>query len=308
MADGGIRRRRVRWFEAARAVVQQTVRDDVPGLAAELAFRFFLAMFPFAIFLTALGAFIATELAIPDPSQRAVQLLGDLLPAEATTLVQRQLQQVVDSQNAGLLSIGALAAVFFATGGTNAIIKAMNRAYGVRERRPLWRRYILAIVLTLFAGASVVTAFVLWVPLRILIPEILEALGLGAVATVVANVILAVLALALVVTAASVIYRVAPNIKLPMRSVLPGAVLFAIGWLITTLGFGFYVSNFGNYANTYGALAGVAIVLLWFYFSSLILLVAAEVNEVIHEMSDPQDVDRRRRESEAETDREATTV
>jgi membrane protein len=308
MPDGRSRRRRVRCFEAARAVVNQTVRDDVPGLAAELAFRFFLALFPFAIFLAALGAFVASLLAIPDPSQRAVQLLGDLLPAEAATLVQRQLQLVIDRQNPGLLSIGALAALFFATGGTNAIIKAMNRAYGVGERRPIWRRYVLAITLTIFAGASIMAAFLLLVPLRMVVPQILADLGLGAVATAAVNVIIAALALVLVVTAASVIYRVAPNIKLPPRSVLPGAVLFAVIWLITTLGFGFYVSNFGDYANTYGALAGVAIVLIWFYVSSLILLVAAEVNEVIHEMADPEDVARRRHDATTDPEQRPTTV
>jgi membrane protein len=146
------------------------------------------------------------------------------------------------------------------------------------------------------------------VPLRMVVPQILADLGLGAVATAAVNVIIAALALVLVVTAASVIYRVAPNIKLPPRSVLPGAVLFAVTWLITTLGFGFYVSNFGDYANTYGALAGVAIVLIWFYVSSLILLVAAEVNEVIHEMVDPEDVAQRRHDAATDPEQRPTTV
>jgi membrane protein len=306
--DDEPRSRPIRWLDAGRNVARQSMRDDVLGLGAELAYRFFLAIFPFAIFLTALGGFIADQLAIEDPSQRAVELLGDALPQEAASLVQGQLQQVIENQNAGLLSFSALAALFFATGGTNAIIKAMNRAYGVEEGRPIWKRYILAILLTLFAGASIVLAFVLFVPLRILLPNLLDGLELGEVGTLAANGVIVVLALALVVAAAAVIYRVTPNIKLPMRSVLPGAVIFAVVWLLATLGFSFYVANFGNYANTYGALAGVAIMLIWFYVSSLVLLVSAEVNEVIHEMSDPEDMKARQRESREETAKKKDAV
>lgn len=283
------------------------MRDDVLGLAAELAYRFFLALFPFTIFMTALGGFLAQQLQVQNPADQVVQLLGDLLPPEAAALVQAELERVIANQNAGLLSLGALLALFFATGGTKAIMKALNRAYGVEEGRAIWRRYVVAIALTLVAGGGILLAFVLFVPVRLIARHLAAAVGMGDFTGVIVDVLAALGALLLLVVAASIVYRIAPNIRLPLRAVLPGAVLFALLWLAVTFGFGFYVSNFGNYANTYGALAGVAITLIWFYVSGLILLVSAEVNEVIHEMTQPEDVERRRQESarQSEGDRES---
>jgi membrane protein len=282
-----------------RRTISQSLRDDVLGLSAELAYRFFLAIFPFGIFLAALGGFVADWLDIENPAQRAVDLLGGVLPEEAAGLVQSELQSVIDRQSAGLLSLGAVLALFFATGGTNAIIKAMNRAYSVKERRSFIGRYAMAVTLTIVAGAAIVSAFVLLVPVRLLARPLAEALGMGQAVGLVTQLMAGLGALVLVVAAATIVYRVAPNIRLPLRAVLPGAVLFAIGWLVATLGFAFYVGNFADYANTYGALAGVAITLIWFYASALILLVCAEVNEVLHELHEPADVERRRREANA---------
>ncbi len=293
---------RLAW-PALKRVVRQSMRDDVMGLAAELSYRFFLALFPFALFLAALGGFVAAQLPIENPAQRAVELLGDALPGEATELLRVELERVIANRTPGLLSAGAILALFFATGGMNAIIKALDRAYSVSETRPFWKRYLVALVMTVVAGAAVIVAFVLLVPLRMLGPAIGGALGLGQNTSLLVNLLAAVLAFVLIVGAVAYVFRVAPNIRLPLRAVLPGAFLFAVVWVAATLGFSFWVTNFGNYGATYGALAGVVIALIWFYVSALLLLVAAEVNEVLHELADPADVENRRRDSETEGDR-----
>ncbi|HUG47459.1 MAG TPA: YihY/virulence factor BrkB family protein [Candidatus Limnocylindria bacterium] len=270
------------------------MRDDVMGLSAELAYRFFLAIFPFAIFLTALGGFVAGLLPIQNPAEQAVQMLGDALPEEAAAVVQSELEGIIQEQSTGLLSLGAVLALFFATGGTNAIIKAVNRVYSVAEGRPIWKRYLVAIAMTLLAGAALIGAIILIGPLRILAPEIANALGLGETAPLIITIATGILAFALLLAAAAWVYRVAPNIRLPLKSVFPGALLFAIAWIVGTLGFFIYVTNIGNYGSTYGALAGVVIVLIWFYVSALLFLLGAEFNEVFHEMRDPADVENRR--------------
>jgi membrane protein len=282
---------------ALRQVIDQVVRDDVAGLAAEMSYRFFMAIFPFAIFLTAFGGFVAQQLAVSNPAARIVQALSGVLPPDAATLVQSQLEQIISGQNATLLSAGALLALWFATGGMNAIIKALNRAYNVPEGRVTWHRYVVAIVLTLVGGATVIAAFVLFVPVRLIASEVVSTLGFGQFAQLAVNATSGAAALLLLIAAAAFIYRVAPNIKLPPGAVLPGAVVFAVSWLAITFGFAFYVSNFGNYANTYGALAGVVIMLIWFYLSSILLLVSAEINEVVHQIRKPGEIDRLREES-----------
>jgi membrane protein len=282
-----------------RRLVRQSLDDDVAGLAAELAFRFFLAMFPFAIFLAAVGGLAAANLGIENPARQIVNSLGDVLPNGADTLIQSQLQQIVNhSASAALTSGSALIALFLATGGMNAIIKAMNRVYDVPEARPFWRRYPLALTLTLIAGAGLLAAFVLYGPIRYLAPQIAEALGAGQATPGIVTLLSIAGAMLLVTLAALLVYRIAPNIKLPVRTLLPGAIVAALGWLATTFGLDFYIVNFGSYANTYGALAGVAILLIWFYASALVFLVAGELNEVIHAVNEPSDLRRRRLASE----------
>jgi membrane protein len=282
----------------ARDIVWRCMDDDVLGLSAELAYRFFLAIFPFAIFLTALGGFIAANLNVENPAGQIVQSLGGLLPEGADTIVKSQLQAIIDFRDPSLLSLSALLALFFATGGMNAVIKAMNRVYDVPESRVIWRRYLVALLLTIIGGAGMISAFVLYGPVRYLAPQVAHALGLGSQTALVINVISIGAALLLVVVAATLVYRLAPNLRLSVTSLLPGAVLFAVVWLVATLGLNIYVTNFGSYANTYGALAGVAILLLFFYVSALLFLVAGQFNAALHAMTAPRDLRERREESE----------
>jgi membrane protein len=279
-------------------VVRQSMRDDVLGLSAELAYRFFLSLFPFFIFLGALGSFIAAQLPIENPAEQAVELIGDALPEEATTLIQGQLENIIENQNPGLLSLGAILAIFFATGGSNAIIKALDRVYSVKENRPIWKTYPLAVLMTLLAGSALIAAFLLLVPLRIFGAEVAAFLGLAEESSTIITIVGGLLAFVLVVATAAYVYRVAPNIQLPLKSVLPGAVLFALAWAIGTAAFFVWVTQFGDYTTTFGAIAGVVIIMIWFYVSALIFLVAAEINEVLHELRAPADVENRRRESE----------
>jgi len=279
------------------------MRDDVMTLAAALAFRGFLALFPFGIFVAALGSEIARALNIDNPARQAVQALGSVLPSEAAIMIEAVLQQTIESSSTTLLSAGVILALIFAAGGADAVIKAMNRAYDVPEARPFWRRYLVALTMSLIGGIGVITAFLLLVPLRLLGPQVATLLGLGELGGPMVAIIASIGAVLLVIVAVAIVYRVAPNIKLPIRSVLPGSVLFAFSWLVAALGFGFYVSNFGTYANTYGALAGVALLLLFFYISAILLLVAAEINAVLHQMAAPEDVADRRDESEDRKER-----
>ena len=277
----------IRPATVAREVARQALRDDVIGLSAELAYRFFIALFPFFVFLTALGALASSELGVENPAQRAVELVGDVVPREGAQFLEDQLKQVIENAGRGHLLAGGLFAIVIATSGTNAIIKGLNRAYGVEERRPFWKRYLTALVLTVAAGTTSVVALLLFVPFR-----------LAGETPIVTNIVVALVAMALLIVAVTLLFRIGPSIKLPLRVVLPGAALFAGAWLLAALAFSFYVSNFADYASTYGVLAGVVMVLIWFYVMAIVLLLSAEANQVIHAMSDPEDMAYRRRQAE----------
>jgi membrane protein len=283
-----MRVRRLAVVDAGQQLVERVRRDDVLGLAAELAYRFFLSLFPVLIFVAALGGFVADLLAIRNPTQQIIDLLGAILPPEATRLVRPEIEQLVGEEHPGLLSSGVLGSIWAATGGTNATIKAMNRAYQVPETRPFWKRYLLAIGLTLLAGSLLVVAFGAFVALQAFGEEVAVAFGLGERLEHLLEIASWPAVFLLLLAATALLYAAAPNTDLPARWVSPGAVLFAGGWLLVTYGLGQYVENFGTYEATYGALGGVVVLLVWFYLVAFILLVGGELNALVAERPTPR--------------------
>jgi membrane protein len=269
---------------------RQTFRDDVPEMSAALAYRFFLSIFPFALFIAALASAAAIGFGIENPARQGIDAAGTTLPPDVSPVIRDELQRMLE-QSRGIASFTIVATVFFATGGTLAVIRAMNRAFDVVESRPIWRRYLVAIGLTLFAGAGIVGAFLTFAIGGIFGESIAEQLGIEDVYRTIFEVGRFALAFLLVFVAIVLLYRIAPNLRLPWRYAAAGAAVFALGWLATTAGFIFYISNFADYGATFGALAGVAILLIWFYLTGFLLLVAAEACAVLQAMYDPDLLD-----------------
>ena len=291
----------------ARGVVKESVTDDVTGLAAELAYRFFLALFPFVIMLAALSGFIADALGVENPTERIVDNFASTLPPDTASVLERQINEVITNKNVGLISIGLLGALWAAGGGMGALIKALNRAYDVPETRPFWKRTLLALGMTLSAGVAVMAAFIILVGAGAWGEEIAGWFGADRAFTVALMVVRWPIALLLIMAAVALLYRIAPNIDQKFHLVSAGAVLFALVWLPATFAFSIYVSNFGSFNATYGALGGVVVLLLWFYVSSVVLLVGAELNAMIHAQVDEEGVlDRRQKVIDARRNAEPT--
>lgn len=270
-------------IEFGKDVYREFKDDDVTGIAAELTYRFFLAIFPFIIFLTALGGFLANALDISNPAKEFVDLFGDRLPDDAASVIERQVNEVVNSRNGALLSFGIVGTVWAATGGASALIKGLNRVYDVPETRPFWHQKLLAFGLMLSATLAILIAISAFFATQVYGSDIADELGMAAAFEFLMRwATIPVMALILIAGMAFV-YWAAPNAGLPFRWVSPGAVFFVVGWLLATVGLSFYVANFGSYNATYGALGGVVVLLLWFYVTNIILLLGAEVNAVLDE-------------------------
>jgi membrane protein len=274
--------------------VQQFQEDDASGMAAELAYRWLFAVFPFGLFLAALGAFVASWMGIQNPGQQIVDALGDNLPAELAAGVQPELERVIGPQQPGLVSIGAVLALWAATSGTMTVIKAMNRAYDVEETRSVVVRYGIGIGLTIGAALVLILSFVTIVGGSLLTEEIASQLGLGATAWTVISIARWPVVLAVLVIGVSAVLRIGPNMVPSWRSTLIGGVVFAVGWLIATIGFALYVANFADYGATYGALAGVIVLMLWFYVTAMVLVATGELVALLTKRFEPELIDERR--------------
>jgi len=262
------------WWQVVRRAFKESSADNVPILAAGVAFFAFLAIFPAMIAAITLYGIFA------DPETVAAQVrdLSAALPEQAQPILADQLQSVA-SASGGALGIGLvvslLAAVWSASSGTGNLLKAINIAYDEDESRGFLKVRGLALALTLGA----IVFLLLTLALVAVVPVVLNVLPLGPVGTILAQVLRWVLLVALVVAALAVTYRIAPDRDQPRFSwVTTGSLVATVLWIIGSIAFSLYVNNFGSYNKTYGAIAGVVVLMLWLYLTSYIVLLGAEVN------------------------------
>ena len=260
--------------------------DDLSGLSAEIAYRFLFAVFPFGLFAAALGAFAATYLRVDNPADEIIRGLGDNLPVSIADALRPELQHLLSSARPDLVSIGAIAALWAATGGTNALVKGMHRAYDVAELRPFVMRYIVAIGLTLLGAIGVIVSFVTIVGGAMLTERIAAELGLGAMSSAILWVLRWPAVFILLTLAVSILYRYGPSVVVPWRWIVSGAAVFSLGWLLATAALGFYVGNVADYGATYGSLGAVIVLMLWFYVTAALMMFGAEVTATLaHELT-----------------------
>jgi membrane protein len=275
------------WWQVTKRAFAEGKTDNVPILAGGVAFFAFLALFPSIIAALTLYGLVADPTTVADQ----VAQLAQLLPETARPLVVDQLNSVAAGSGGALgigLIVSLLAALWSASGGTMNLIKATNVAYDEDESRGFLKLRGIALGLTLGAVVFVLLA----VTLVAVVPVLLDALGLGGIALVVAQVVRWLLLVALVVVALAVVYRVAPDRDTPRFAwVSTGAIVATALWILGSVLFSLYVSNFASYNKTYGALAGVIVLMLWMYLTSYIVLLGAEINA----------------ESEKQTSRDSTT-
>ncbi|WP_114558201.1 YihY/virulence factor BrkB family protein [Desertihabitans aurantiacus] len=263
------------WFQIAKRGWAEAKTDQVPLLAAGVAFFGFLALFP------ALAALVGLYGLFADPATITQQLGSFLqgLPAEARTLITDQLTSLSSGGRQGLglsVIISLLVALWSASGGVSNLITAVNAAYDEDDERNFVKKRGLALLLTL--GAIIFLLLVL--TLLAVVPPLVEAVFGGS--PVIRFLLLAarwVVLVALVMAALAVVYRLAPDRDAPqLKWVSVGAVVATVIWLVASIGFSVYVSTFGSYAKTYGVFAGIIVLLLWLWITSYAVLLGAEIN------------------------------
>jgi membrane protein len=265
------------WFAILKRVKAEVKEDNVTLLAAGVAFYAMLAIFPAIIAVVTVYGMVA------DPAQVESQVneFAKGLPAGAGELITEQLSNVVNAGRQALsigLAISLLAVLWSASGGVQGLVKSLNLVYDERETRGFVKLRGLSLLLTL--GAIVVTVVAL--ALIAVFPGVIDDLGLGQAGELAASIVRWVVLALVVLTALAVLYRYAPDRANPRwRWVSWGAVVALVVWLLGSVGFSWYVDNFGKYNQTYGALAAVIVLLLWLFLSSFAVLLGAEFDAEI---------------------------
>jgi membrane protein len=269
------------WSELLKRTLKETNEDDCLGLAAQLAYYFFLALFPAILFLLALASFFPLMNFIG----QAVAALRPFAPAEVLNFLEEQLRRLSNANSGGILTLGILGAIWSSSAAVVAISGSLNRAYDIDEGRPWWKVRLTAIALTLALAATILVAFSLIVVGPTVAEHLTALFGFGAVFEWTWKILQWPLAFFLVSTAVGLVYYFAPDAEQDWVWITPGAILGTLLWVIVSLAFKVYVANFADYNATYGAVGGVIVLLLWFYISGLAILVGAEMNAEIEHAS-----------------------
>jgi membrane protein len=262
------------WKQIVKRAWAENKADNMPIIAGGVAFFGFLSIFPALIALLSLYGLVAT----PETVARQVESLSAQLPESAAQIIEEQLNAIVANSGSALtvgLIVSILAALWSASGGVGNLITAVNLAYDEVETRNFVKLKLMSLGLVLASIVFVLITF----GLVAVVPAVLDALPLGVVGTILAQVVRWVLLLAVFAGALAVLYRVAPDRDAPRFTwVSLGAVVVTVVWAIVSVGFSLYVDNFGSYDKTYGAIAGVIVLMLWLYLTCYLILLGAEIN------------------------------
>jgi membrane protein len=265
------------WWAILKRTVKEFQKDNLTDWAAALTYYGVMSLFPMLLVLVALLGLVGQESTITTmtDSLRAAGL-GDVAKN-----VQGPLDEIVRNKGGAgaLVGFGLLAALWSASGYIGAFTRALNAIYDVKEGRPFWKLRPLQVGITL-AGVLIVSLVLVSVVVSGPIAKAVgTALGVGDTAVTVWGVAKWPVILVVLMAMVACLYYVAPNVRQPrFRWVSPGGVVAVGAWILASAGFGLYVSNFGSYGKTYGALGSVITFLVWMWISNLALLFGAELD------------------------------
>lgn len=267
------------------ASVWRRINDDhCWGMAAELSYYFLLAFFPFLILLSAVIALMGVE---PDLVERMLNELGPFLPLRTQRQVAEIVANLTEWQGTGVIVLWLTIALWAASLGLNGMVGVLNRAYGVKDQRSYFRVRGLSVAVTLK-----VSLFVILSGLLLFLGDDLSRLTIERLPLAAGSFLLAILQmiysgvrwlliLVFLNLGIQIVYFALPARRLPWRLFSPGSVVASLGWLLGSFAFAFYINSFANYQRLYGSLGDLVVLMIWFYFSSLFLLLGGEMDSEI---------------------------
>jgi membrane protein len=259
----------------ARFFVKGVINGAVPGRASSIAFNFFLALFPAVIFLFTLIPYIP----VSGFQDQLLGIIEKIMPTNAYEAARSTIVDIVKHQRGGLLSFGFLFALYFSTNGINSIIEGFNKSYHLVETRSFFKQRVVALILTIILSILVLISISLMIFSETVL-EYMMTFGLIKDGFIYQLLQAAkwIIILAQFFLGISFIYYLGPSRKMKWRFFSAGSILATLLCIIVSLGFTYFVNNFGQYNKVYGSIGTLIVVLLWIYFNSINLLLGFELN------------------------------
>ncbi len=262
-------------YEVGKFFISSVNKGALTVRASSIAYNLFLAIFPALIFFFSLIAYIP----IDNLPQELLKVLKDIMPTNAYLSIRSTIIDTIIHKRTGLLSFGFIAALYFATNGINSLIAAFNASQSVTERRNILQQRGISILLVILLSVLLAIAIGLLMfsqkTFSYLISHEIIKQNIVYYLIITGKWLIIILSF---FCAISLLYFLAPTRKSKFRFISAGSSLATILSLIISVGFSFYVNNFGNYNKIYGSIGTLIVILVWLYFNALVLIIGYELN------------------------------
>jgi membrane protein len=272
----------------AKIFITQVNKDHLTERASSMAFNFTLSIFPSIIFLFTLIPYIP----VPNLTEDLLAFLEENIPASIYEVTASTILDIIKIPHGGLLSFGFIFALFSATNGIRVMISAFNRCYKTADNRSFLKVVLLSCSLAVFLSLIVLAAVVISIIIKLELNEVGNAVHVGGRFFYYLLIISRLLLIFMIFFfAISLIYYMAPTVKVRWSFFSVGSLIAALLCVVFTTGFFYYINNFNSYNKVYGSIGAIIGVMMWFYFISIVLLIGFETNASIdlarHEIKNP---------------------
>lgn len=258
-----------------KKLISNVIDDDITALAAQLTYYLLLSFFPFLLLLLSILGYSDLK------STDVLVYLSKVVPKGTFDLINNTVISVFDKTSGNLVSLSIIGVLWTGSSGFRAIIKGLNKAYDEKETRPYWKTLIISILFMLGLVLVIIGAVALVVFGQMIGGIIVTRFNVSSKFILNWDIIRYVVTLVGMVFIFASLYHFTPCRRLTWREVMPGATFSTLGWLLSSLGFAYYVNNFNNYSSVYGGIGGVIVLMLWLYITSIIILLGGELNAML---------------------------
>jgi membrane protein len=269
-------------YDVARFFIKGLEKGAITTRASSIAFNFFLALFPALIFFFTLIPYIP----IDNFQEILLQLLGEVLPPSTNEIAFGTLNDIINHPRSGLLSFGFLMALYFSTNSINSLMEAFNSSYHISENRGMWKQRLIAIGLTLTLSVMLILAIAIIVFTQFASGYFVD-LGINSIFLIKFGKWITLLIF--LFFGLSLLFQFGPSKKTYWSFFSPGAILATLFIVLTSVGFGYYIDQFGQYNKLYGSIGTLIVILLWMYFNAIVMLIGFELNASIFSAKERQE-------------------
>ncbi|HVR61071.1 MAG TPA: YihY/virulence factor BrkB family protein [Polyangia bacterium] len=273
---------RIPFKTVLKRLYEEYENDGVADSAAALSYYFVFSLFPLLVVVSTLAAYVPP---LGNSLWTLLARVRPLMPGDAMNIIDVQARALVSHAHPRLLTFGLLAALYGASRGVDAVRKALNLAYDVKESRPLWKTELTAFGMTVGGAVLVLLAITALVSGGSAGFWLARHLDVASAYVLVWSWLRWPITAALIMLAMALGFYLLPDVRQRFKYITPGSVVATLLWLVATWAFSEYVAHFGNYSVTYGSIGSVIILLTWFYIAGFLFLMGGEVNAILEHAS-----------------------